>query len=378
MRYGHLERKKLILRTLSPIYIGSGQTLNKKEYIFDKEKETIHFVDLPALFSYLKRKNLLREYENFLLNRHRNDLLAFLQENNVEKEAFKSFIRYSIDGGEVAKEEKFKGVMTFIKDQEGRPYIPGSGIKGAIRTALAAYLLKKENLSYNKEEIGKAQIHRNPRAFLREKAGNLERKIFYKLDYKNQENGEDKFNAINDFMRGIRISDSPPIDFQHLTLVGKYDRLPDGTVNKLSIYRECVAPGCEIEISMILEIPMLKAASIDGEIIEKALHSFADSHYENFEQYFKELNDDEDISTMAGVDFILGGGVGYPSKTIIYNLYEREKALAIVSNYMMSSFQRNHNHHKDFSEYKVSPHTLKTAIYKGKYHQMGRCQLIIE
>lgn len=379
MRYGHLERKRLILKTLSPIYIGSGQTLNKKEYIFDKEKEIIHFVDLPALFVYLKGANLLKEYENFLLSKHRNDLLAFLQENRVREEVYKSFVRYSIDGGEAAKEEKFKGVMTFVKDSEGRPYIPGSGLKGAVRTALAAYLSKKENLTYNKEEIQKAQIPRYPKAYLRYETGNLERKIFYKLDHKNQRTGKYIFNAVNDFMQGIRISDSPPIGFEHLTLTGKYDRLPDGTINKLSIYRECIAPGCEIEIPITLEMPMLKATGLDWDIIGEALHDFADSHYEKFEQFFKEHEDDEDIKTEEGVDMIIGGGCGFPSKTIIYNLYEkRDQALEIVSKYMMKSFPRNHKHHKDFKEYKVSPHTLKTTKYKGRYYQMGRCELIIK
>ena len=167
MRYGHLERKKLTIKTLSPVYIGSGLTIGKKEYIFDKEREIIHFVDMPALYSYLKSVNLLNEYEKFLLNKSRNDLLVFLQENRVDENAFKSFVRYSIDGGEAAREERFKGIMTFIKDPEGKPYIPGSGLKGAIRTVLAAYLLKRENISYNKEEILRAQVPRYSMAYLR-------------------------------------------------------------------------------------------------------------------------------------------------------------------------------------------------------------------
>ncbi len=377
MRYGHLERKKLILKTLSPMHISSGQSLNKKEYIFDKEKEIIHFVDLPALFVYLKSKNLLKEYESFLVNKRRNDLLAFLLENNVEESEFKSFIRYSIDGGEAATEEKFKGVVTFVKDIEGKPYIPGSSLKGALRTAIAAYMIRKDSLSYIKEEIENVKLFRRNRFYLRRETAKLERRLFNKLEHKDKR-GRTISNAINDFMQGIRVSDSPPIDFSYLTLIGKYDRLPDGTINKLSLYRECISPGCQIEIPITLDMPMLKAAGIDENTIEKALHNFADSHYENYEQFFKDHDNDKDISTEEGVDLILGGGAGFPSKTIIYNLYEREKALSLVSNYMTKSFPRIHKHHKDFKEFKVSPHTLKTTVYKGKYYQMGRCELIIK
>jgi CRISPR-associated protein Csm5 len=44
MRYGHLETVNVILRTLSPVFIGSGQHFGKKEYILDVQRELISFL----------------------------------------------------------------------------------------------------------------------------------------------------------------------------------------------------------------------------------------------------------------------------------------------------------------------------------------------
>ncbi len=49
MRYGHLERVELVLRTLSPVFIGSGEKLTKKEYIYDKNDRVIYMLNLAKL-----------------------------------------------------------------------------------------------------------------------------------------------------------------------------------------------------------------------------------------------------------------------------------------------------------------------------------------
>ena len=78
------------------------------------------------------------------------------------------------------------------------------------------------------------------------------------------------------------------------------------------------------------------------------------------------------------MDLILGGGAGYVSKTVTYNLYpEREQALALAGRIMVKQFPR-HGHAKDAAVHKAAPHTLKTTMYKGQYYQMGRCELILE
>ncbi|TEB14040.1 RAMP superfamily protein [Pelotomaculum sp. FP] len=378
MKYGHLERLNITLRSLSPVFIGSGERLNKKEYIFDAHKGVIYFPDFPRLVAFLKSRLLLPKYEEYLTQTRHNDFRAFLNENRIIEADYPSFISYSIAAGEASQAINFREVLTFIKDSEGHPYIPGSSIKGAIRTALAAYLIKKGDWDRLRLEIEGADSSVNARKYLARETSALEKRIFYRLGIQNPKDGQLIHSPINDLMQGIRISDSAPLSFENLVLTGKYDRKPDGAVNRLPIFRESLKPGSEAHLTMTLDKPMLAKVGLNLKSIEDALHSFADEHYANFEQCFAESSEDALVSAQQGVDIILGGGVGYVSKTITYNLFpQREQAVALATQIMVKQFPR-HGHSKDAAMHQVSPHILKTTMYAGQYYQMGRCELILE
>lgn len=379
MKYGHLERIKVTLRTLAPLFIGSGEEYSKKEYIYEPDRKLIHFPDLVRLTEYLRSRQLFMPYEKFLLNPQRNDLRLFLQENNIMAKDYVAFVQYAIDAGEAAQSEKFHGVQTFIKDAHGLPYIPGSSLKGAIRTAIAAHFINKGDYNWARQKINRADTSSPPRRYLKYESENLEQSLFQRLEHKNPNTNELIRTPVNDIMQGIRVSDSLPLGFESLTLVGKYDRRPDGSINSLNIYRECLKPNSETTLYITLDKPMLSKAGLTIDDIENILHSFADKYYETFEQHFAELAEDADPTANEGVDIIIGGGVGYPSKTLIYNLYpSHPEAVHKTSTILAKQFPSNHGHHKDASQYKISPHMLKTTRYMGEYYQMGRCELIIK
>ncbi|MGI6328536.1 MAG: type III-A CRISPR-associated RAMP protein Csm5 [Dethiobacteria bacterium] len=378
MKYGHLERFNITLRALAPVFIGSGERLNKKEYILNKRKGIIHFPDFALLVTFLKSRGLLPKYEEFLIQPRYNDFQAFLRENKIAEAEYPSFISYSIAAGEAAQAANFREVLTFIKDSDGRPYIPGSSLKGAIRTALAAYLMNNRDWNRFRQKIERADNSGHMRYYLSSESKSLEKQIFYRLDVKNPRNGEVLNSPINDIMQGIRISDSVPLGFENLTLTGKYDRRPDGTANRLPIFRECLVPGSEVQLMMTLDKPVLAKVGLSIDSIEAALHSFADAYYANFEQFFKELPEDTSLAAQKGVDIFLGGGAGFVSKTLVYNLFsQRDKALPFTAKILSKQFPR-HGHFKDAAKYKVSPHILKTTMYAGEYYQMGRCELILK
>ena len=378
MKYGHLERLNIVLRALAPVFIGSGERLNKKEYIFDANKGVIYFPDFSRLIPFLKSRSLLPKYEEFLIQPRYKDFRAFLEDNKISKADYPSFVSYSIAAGEAARVQNFREVLTFVKDPEGRPYIPGSSVKGAIRTALAARLIKKGEWERDRRNIESADTSVAPRHYLSRESSALEKKIFFRLGIRDPENGEALSGPINDFMQGIRISDSASMDFENLTLAGKYDRKPDGTVNQLPIFRECLIPGAEAHLLMLLDMPVLAKVGLNLDSIEDALHSFADMHYANFEQIFAELPEDATAAPNQGVDIILGGGAGYVSKTLTYNLFpKREQAVPVAAKILAKQFQK-HGHLKDAGNYNVSPHILKTTMYAGEYYQMGRCELILK
>jgi CRISPR-associated protein Csm5 len=378
VKYGHLERIEVTLKALAPVFIGSGESLTKKEYILDPAKGLVHIPDLVKLIGFLKQKLLLPKYEKYLTHPRNNDLRIFLQEHSIGEKDYAAFTRYSIEAGEAAKANNFREVLTFVKGPEGKPYIPGSSLKGAIRTALAAKLMQNGNWSNlrNSIEAG-ADNFRGLRPYLRQESKKIEQHAFDRLEIKDPKNPARSIPApINDVMRGIQVSDSAPLKYDNLILTGKYERKPDGTVKVLPIFRECLQPGSETHFIMTLELPVLAKAGINLKFIEEALHGFADQHYAAFEEHFKELPQDAPLAADKGVDIILGGGSGYVSKTITYNLFpERKRALSLVAKILDKQFYK-HKHSKDSSIYKVSPHILKTTMYQNCYYQMGRCELI--
>ena len=380
MRYGHLERVEIVLRTLSPVFIGSGEQLTKKEYIYDRDDGVIYILNLAKLVEYLSAKRLEGAYERFLLSPRKNDLHAFLYENGVSREDYGSFASYAIDAGEVASSEHFRGVLMFLKGPDGKPYIPGSSLKGAIRTAIGAKLLEKGKYENETERIEKAAAvykNRDRKRYVSMEARHLESRLFCKLGITDpKKHDRVKWNSIpNDFMRGISISDSLPIEFKNLTLCGKHDRKPDGKSEQLPIYRECLAPDTEARFVMTLDRTITDKLGIDLNFIQDALRSFSEKHYENYEKYYKDLPEDAEDKSTSGMKIILGGGSGYVSKTLTYPLVrDRERAVKLVSEMMMKQFSK-HEHEKDLKVYRVSPHILKTTMYKGKYYHMGKCEL---
>ena len=250
MKYGHLERINLTLRTLSPLFIGSGEKLSKKEYILDPKKAIIYFPHLPRFITFLQQRGILNEYEAFLLQSRQNDLQVFLQDHHIKEKDYHHFVAYHIPAGEAVKSLKFREVLTFLKGADGRPYIPGSCIKGALRTALAASLIKIVNRQCFIGQAQRADHNQSSRWYLAREVDNLEQELFCRLEYKDPTGKIDlSRNPINDIMRGIQISDSAPLDYERLTLCGKEDRKPE-EYQFTAHLRECLSR--KVKLAMVM------------------------------------------------------------------------------------------------------------------------------
>lgn len=184
-------------------------------------------------------------------------------------------------------QEQVTDLRPMIRNGMGQFYIPGSSIKGAIRTAIAYYLLKHE------QEYGVARQAR---------VSEIERKLREKLNRKELENNkhaqkflDDKLfmdslfsdfdltyqgkpvpykNCPNtDFMRAVNVSDSQPLLEKRVTnkqgreivfnlpIVAEVvvsSRFPDGKAkHRASIYAEMVR-NVRTEFTLTLDAEMLK------------------------------------------------------------------------------------------------------------------------
>ena len=132
---------KLSLLTLAPIHIGNGEKYTSREFIYENKK--FYFPDMGKFYNKMVEKRLAEKFEAFLIqtrpNARNNRLISFLNDNRI---AERSFGGYSISetGLESDKNPDSAGAINevnkFIRDAFGNPYIPGSSLKGAIRTIL--------------------------------------------------------------------------------------------------------------------------------------------------------------------------------------------------------------------------------------------------
>lgn len=135
------ETKKMRLITKSPIHIGNvEQKITPFEYIH--QNEFVYQISDEKLSLFLRQKNLIDSYVAAVdRDGHRFRLLNFFKDNQVtltETDLTK------ISGGRKTRllGSGLQDYKPFIRDGFGKPYIPGTSIKGVIRTAILYNLLK--------------------------------------------------------------------------------------------------------------------------------------------------------------------------------------------------------------------------------------------
>lgn len=120
----------LTVRTLSPLHIGTGRELRLMfDYIIDPKKTARLNEDII----------LQKKYDE----RYPNRLPGAMISNDLQNPVY---YRYIIQGRPRSIKEDSR-LRECVKDVRDVPYIPGSSIKGAIRTAFGASLLKHSELT---------------------------------------------------------------------------------------------------------------------------------------------------------------------------------------------------------------------------------------
>ncbi len=153
---------------LSPIHIGSGKTANIEMETLEKENGIIAFLSLDKLLEEVaSNKRLLYELSRKIAGESREPLEKIIPANILKKSEIytvkdRRSSRYSRD------------LKTFIRDARNVPFIPGSSLKGALRTLVfSAYLKEHEELL----NAGKFESNRRDR---RKSNYNPEEKVFGK------------------------------------------------------------------------------------------------------------------------------------------------------------------------------------------------------
>ncbi len=192
-------KQKYKLETITPVHIGSGEMLNHIDgyyandrwYRIDLDKVLTHpNVDINALTSEMAQRDF-----------RWNDYFSRHNMNAAELSTYNLLCAQSPETTEIREA---------IKSVGNRPYIPGSSIKGAIRTALLSDLInsdENEQLLNGSATHLKREIDKGSRAYRRNEtpAKRVEAMAFGK-------------DPNHDLLRTLQISDTEPLESDALAI----------------------------------------------------------------------------------------------------------------------------------------------------------------
>ena len=255
------------LEILTPTHIGSGEKLLPTDYYPIKDIygniTKIVVIDLDRLFDTLISMGVnVNEVIEILREGESYPLTEIFEKYHLKP---KDFEKYSLDI--VGGYEKYSmQINTFIKTC-GMPYIPGSSIKGAIRTALMYYVVKdnKKLLSDIINELNKIVNPQNAKNFIKKADDKLDKRIF---------GNDPKF----DILKTLIIRDSEKISSKKLK-VYRVEIL--GNETSIPTYIEGLE-NVKLNFEMQINDTILKNANFNGilknidfELIKNAIREFS-------------------------------------------------------------------------------------------------------
>lgn len=354
---GFLQMFDLVLTTQAPLFIGNGKTILKKFYLYDRRTNQVSIFDEEKFFALLFQKNLADPFEKFMLGRLDNLFTFLTQDCHLTESDWKPAVRYTLDAGAALDaHHTLTDIQSFIRDAAGRVYIPGSSVKGALRTILLHRMIR---------EKGAERPYLKPDS--RIKCGIIpEGEYLHTLKLK--QSGQN--DIVNSILRGIQVSDSMPISDENMVLTDKWDCQTNGTLKKIPACRESIRPGTPIYLKLTLDQSILKGR-ITKESLMQAMDDF-DRYYRD--TYLQKFSKPKNKAEICCENFLfLGGGAGFFAKSLIYPYLGKERGLKKTAEIMQSSFL--YHHHDRDTALGISPHTLKYTRYRGEYYPMGMCEV---
>ena len=251
------KRYRLTLTVEGLVHIGDGGKYGKKDYFLTKQG-TIAILNVPSFVGKLDQDQL-NDYCEFLKKDSRTGLQEYLRRKGLDAVARGARL-YTLD----VRQDSYQyfSIWRFVKDAHGCPYVPGSSIKGMLRTAILISLIARDRQAYERLYNRGEVLKKRQRA-----DEDIQRKAFWvgQLD-------RDGGSAVNDVLRYLSVSDSDPLSVDDLVLAMKYDKFSQkddgrhkkklGKIsdeeayyqgNELPIYRECLRPGTTIRTTLTVD-----------------------------------------------------------------------------------------------------------------------------
>jgi CRISPR-associated protein Csm5 len=244
----------------------------------------------------------------------------------------------------------------FIRDPYGKPYVPGSSIKGAMKSAiLSGYLIDNPELAKSiAQRVAGTDVRR-----VNQLTKSIEEEIMAHMS------GGD-----TDIFRHFIVSDSAPLPNANLRLCKKIDVRMDGeSKSEIPLLRECLIPKSPIRFTLTIDLEKFPAD------INKIFRYIQLAQLNYKKKYLSKYDAaPQQARELPLMSVFLGGGTGYGDKTISNALGFRddEQRLRVIGEIINENAPSNHKHREDVN-LGVAPKVLKTTKLDGHHYLMGLC-----
>lgn len=375
----YLKHYKMKLHTTSPVFIGSGESLEKKEYLLLRGEKKVVILNFEKFYAAMRKAGQERELIKYLTSNSRfdSDLYGWLKNHRISVNDYPKWSHYTLDCGDRLEAKGTLEIKSCQKDSYGLPYIPGTAIKGMLRTVLLAYEIQKNPKKFEgikQKVIGESKTDKKVKRtqFLQNCINEAETLAFHtlnRIDQRGKVVRQD--NAVNDILSGLIVGDSMPLKLEDLTLCQKIDENVRGEQHAINILRESIKAERDVLFDLTIDTKLCPYTIQD---IMNAVSSFSDLYYEMYLSYYQGIDRPSPDSVW------IGGGSGFVTKTVVYPLMGEQEGLSltmkIFEKTLSSKAQSEHKHFKD-RRVGVSPHIVKYTRHKGKKYQMGMCKLSV-
>jgi len=213
----------LHLMTLSPLHIGSGREL-LQDYDYTVHRNRTWRIDEDALLEAALDGD---KFDEALLRRPAAELLT-----SSDFRLDSGLFRYVIPGKPCSQESGAR-LHEQIKDAFDRPYLPGSSLKGALRTALLDKALEKDP-----DKLDTSRLKKNPQWA----AQPIERALL-------------GYDPNHDLLRALQVGDSAPLDPNKTLSIENVRVLTErGTSSPIEV--EALRPKTELSVPIKLDLSL--------------------------------------------------------------------------------------------------------------------------
>ena len=339
------------LLAMAPIHIGNGEKYTSREFIY--ENGYFYFPDMGKFYNRMVEKGYDQKFERFLQetkpSARNNRLISFLEDNRISDRNFGGYriIETKLEtNNNYLRGGALNQVSKFIRDSFGNPYIPGSSLKGAIRT-----ILMNTNPDWNNKNVVQDE---------------KENKSLIPWGAKKGQDYDDLFNA-------IRVSDSKPFSNDRLILVQKWDhKAKPPRAKSIPLYREAIVPSTKINFT-------ITTTTKEAGILIEELGKRAQAFYKAYKNFFLSDFPENKIQPNLQYPIYLGAGSGAWTKTIfkqangiLQERYQNSKTTRMVEKGVLKLTKA------PMERVKTTQGPRKLIMNDESFYEMGKANFMIK